>query len=54
MAFAAEDIDRALQDIGRRSGGGNYQTLINDALPEYIHRHPTLDGVQQRNENESE
>jgi uncharacterized protein (DUF4415 family) len=36
------------------AGGGNYQTLINDALPEYIHRHPTLDGVQQRNENESE
>ncbi|PYO17251.1 MAG: hypothetical protein DMD88_21025, partial [Candidatus Rokuibacteriota bacterium] len=31
---------RALVD---RAGGGNYQTLINDALLEHIHRRSTLD-----------
>jgi BrnA antitoxin of type II toxin-antitoxin system len=30
-----------------RAGGGNYQTLINDALLEYIHRRATLDAVRQ-------
>ena len=30
-----------------RSGGGNYQTLINDALLEYIHRRSTLEDVRQ-------
>ena len=30
-----------------RAGGGNYQTLINDALLEYIHRRTTLDAVRQ-------
>jgi uncharacterized protein (DUF4415 family) len=28
-------------------GGGNYQTLINDALLEYVHRRSTLDIVRQ-------
>jgi uncharacterized protein (DUF4415 family) len=28
-------------------GGGNYQTLINDALIEYVHRRSTLDVVRQ-------
>ena len=28
-------------------GGGNYQTLINDALLEYVHRRSTLDAVRQ-------
>lgn len=28
-------------------GGGNYQTLINDALLEYVHRRSTLDVVRQ-------
>ena len=30
-----------------RAGGGNYQTLINDALREHIHRRSTLDAVRQ-------
>jgi uncharacterized protein (DUF4415 family) len=29
------------------AGGGNYQTLINDALLEYAHRRSTLDIVRQ-------
>lgn len=34
---------RALVD---KAGGGNYQTLINDALLEHIHRRSTLDDVR--------
>src|SRR2546428_8439402 len=30
-----------------KAGGGNYQTLINDALLEDVHRHSTLDVVRQ-------
>jgi uncharacterized protein (DUF4415 family) len=30
-----------------RAGGGNYQTLINDALLEHIHRRSTLEAVRQ-------
>src|SRR5258706_16350745 len=30
-----------------RAGGGNYQTLINDALLEHIRRLSTLDAVRQ-------
>lgn len=30
-----------------KAGGGNYQTLINDALLEYVHRRSTLDVVRQ-------
>jgi uncharacterized protein (DUF4415 family) len=30
-----------------KAGGGNYQTLINDALLEHIHRRSTLDAVRQ-------
>jgi uncharacterized protein (DUF4415 family) len=30
-----------------RAGGGNYQTLINDALLEHIHSRSTLDAVRQ-------
>src|SRR5206468_5234194 len=30
-----------------KSGGGNYQTLINDALLEHVHRRSTLDVVRQ-------
>ena len=33
-----------------RAGGGNYQTLINDALLEHIHRRSTLDGGCAREE----
>src|SRR2546426_10754477 len=35
---------RALVD---KAGGGNYQTFINDALLEHIHRRSTLDVVRQ-------
>jgi uncharacterized protein (DUF4415 family) len=30
-----------------KSGGGNYQTLINDALLEHVHRRSTLDAVRE-------
>ena len=30
-----------------RAGGGNYQTLINNALLEHLHRRSTLDAVRQ-------
>lgn len=35
------------RDLVEKAGGGNYQTLINDALLEYVHRHSTLDMVRQ-------
>ena len=34
------------RDIVDKAGGGNYQTLINDALLEHIHRRSTLDAVR--------
>jgi peptidase E len=30
-----------------KADGGNYQTLINDALLEHVHRRSTLDVVRQ-------
>jgi uncharacterized protein (DUF4415 family) len=30
-----------------KGGGGSYQTLINDALLEHVHRRSTLDAVRQ-------
>ena len=30
-----------------KAGGGNYQTLINDALLEHVHRRSTIDVVRQ-------
>ncbi len=41
---AVIDYFRSLVD---KSGGGNYQTLINDALLEHLHRRSTLDAVRQ-------
>jgi uncharacterized protein (DUF4415 family) len=35
------------RDLVEKAGGGNYQTLINDALLEVIHRRSTLDLVRQ-------
>ena len=35
------------RDIVNKAGGGNYQTLINDALLELIHRRSVLDVVRQ-------
>ena len=35
------------RNIVEKAGGGNYQTLINDALMEYIQRQSMLDVVRQ-------
>jgi uncharacterized protein (DUF4415 family) len=35
------------RDLVNRAGGGNYQTLINEALLEQVHRRTTLDAVRQ-------
>src|SRR5215470_15096044 len=44
-------LDNAVLDHFRavvdKAGGGNYQTLINDALLEHIHRRSTVDTVRQ-------
>src|SRR6266511_117219 len=44
-------LDNALlehfRDLVDKAGGGNYQTLINDALLEHIQRRSTLDAVRQ-------
>lgn len=44
-------LDNAVLDYFRNlvdeAGGGNYQTLINDALLEHVHRRSTLDLVRQ-------
>jgi uncharacterized protein (DUF4415 family) len=44
-------LDNAVLEYFRglveRAGGGNYQTLINDALREHVHRRSTLDVVRQ-------
>lgn len=44
-------LDNALLEYFRglvdKAGGGNYQTLINDALLEHVHQHSTLDVVRQ-------
>ena len=35
------------RDLVQKAGGGNYQTLINDALREHVHRRSTLDVIRQ-------
>jgi uncharacterized protein (DUF4415 family) len=35
------------RDLVDKAGGGNYQTLINNALLEHIQRRSTLDAVRQ-------
>ncbi len=35
------------RSIVEKAGGGNYQTLINDALVSYIDQHSVLDAVRQ-------
>jgi uncharacterized protein (DUF4415 family) len=44
-------LDNAILEYFRgvvdRAGGGNYQTLINEALAEFVHRRSTLDEVRQ-------
>jgi len=43
-------LDNAVIDFFRNlvseAGGGNYQTLMNDALLDHIHRRTTLDAVR--------
>ncbi len=44
-------LDNTVLDYFRglveKAGGGNYQTLMNEALVEYVHRRSTLDVVRQ-------
>jgi uncharacterized protein (DUF4415 family) len=44
-------LDNTILEYFRRvvetAGGGNYQTLINEALLEHVHRRSTLDIVRQ-------
>jgi uncharacterized protein (DUF4415 family) len=44
-------LDNTILDYFRRvvdkAGGGNYQTLINEALLEYVHRRSTLDVIRE-------
>jgi len=44
-------LDNQVLDYFRRlvekAGGGNYQTLINDALVQYIHQQSMLEAVRQ-------
>ena len=44
-------LENAVLEYFRRivdqAGGGNYQTLINDALLEYVHRRSTLEIVRE-------
>ena len=44
-------LDNTVLDYFRtlveKAGGGNYQTLINEALLEYVHRRSTLDVVRE-------
>jgi uncharacterized protein (DUF4415 family) len=44
-------LDNTILDYFRgvveKAGGGNYQTLINEALLEHVHRRSTLDVVRQ-------
>ncbi len=35
------------RELVDEAGGGNYQTLINDALLDYVHRRSTLDAVRE-------
>ena len=35
------------RELVEKAGGGNYQTLINEALLEHVHRRSTLDVVRQ-------
>ena len=44
-------LDRTILEYFRnmadQAGGGNYQTLMNDALLEYVHRRSTLEMVRE-------
>src|SRR5262249_1630174 len=40
-------VVESFRELVDRASGGNYQTLINDALLEHLHRLSTLDVVRQ-------
>jgi uncharacterized protein (DUF4415 family) len=40
-------VIEAFRELADQTGGGNYQTLINDALAAYLHRQTMLDAVRQ-------
>jgi len=40
-------VIEAFRELADRAGGGNYQTLINDALAEYLHQRTMLEAVRQ-------
>jgi uncharacterized protein (DUF4415 family) len=40
-------VIEAFRALADEAGGGNYQTLINDALVAYLHQHTVLEAVRQ-------
>jgi uncharacterized protein (DUF4415 family) len=40
-------VIEAFRALADQAGGGNYQTLINDALVAYLHQHTVLEAVRQ-------
>jgi uncharacterized protein (DUF4415 family) len=40
-------VIEAFRSLADEAGGGNYQTLINDALVAYLHQHTVLEAVRQ-------
>jgi uncharacterized protein (DUF4415 family) len=40
-------VIEAFRSLADEAGGGNYQTLINDALVEHLHQRTVLDAVRQ-------
>ncbi len=40
-------VIEAFRELADEAGGGNYQTLINDALTAYLHRWSMLEAVRQ-------
>jgi len=40
-------VIEAFRALADKAGGGNYQTLINDALVEYLHQRTVLEAVRQ-------
>jgi uncharacterized protein (DUF4415 family) len=40
-------VIEAFRALADQAGGGNYQTLINDALVEHLHQRTVLDAVRQ-------
>ncbi|HEX7182043.1 MAG TPA: BrnA antitoxin family protein [Thermoanaerobaculia bacterium] len=40
-------VIEAFRELADQAGGGNYQTLINDALATYLHQRTMLEAVRQ-------